>query len=179
MLPPSLTDQGKMLIMDRFEAESMALLPGQRVRVRILSHHPWGVKAEIIGHEQVGASADLIGQPGAAVSPDELPSVFPRVAAEIDAVVQQVRRWDPPARVRLSIRPADLESFTWPCDFCGEPVILSTGGGGLTLDARSVDAPGSSTLTSHRACLAGRLHPGSAERARILGPGMADGIQPA
>jgi hypothetical protein len=68
--------------MDRFEAESMALLPGQRVRVRILSHHPWGVKAEIIGHEQVGASADLTGQSGAAVSPDKLPAVFPRVGAE-------------------------------------------------------------------------------------------------
>lgn len=104
---------------------------------------------------------------------------FEAESMALDAVVQQVRRWDPPARVRLSIRPADLESFTWPCDFCGEPVILSAGGGGLTLDARSAGAPGSSTLTSHRACLAGRLHPGSAERARILGPGMADGIQPA
>lgn len=157
----------------------MALLPGQRVRARILSHHPWGVEAEIIGHEQVGASADLTGQSGAAVFSGELPAVFPRVGAEIDAVVQQVRRWEPPARVRLSIRPGDLESFAWPCDFCGEPVVLSAGGGGLTLDARSVDAPGSSTLISHRACLAGRLHPGSAERARILGPGMAGGIQPA
>lgn len=179
MLPPSLTDQGKMLIMDRFEAESMALLPGQRVRVRILSHHPWGVKAEIIGHEQVGASADLIGQPGAAVSPDELPSVFPRVGAEIDAVVQQVRRWDPPARVRLSIRPADLESFTWPCDFCGEPVILSAGRRRpyprcpqrrRTGEQHAHLAPG----------MPGRpAAPGQRRASRILGPGMADGIQPA
>jgi hypothetical protein len=168
-----------MLIMDRFETESVALLPGQRVRARILSHHRWGVSVEIIGHEHVGASVDLIEQLGAAVSPDELPAMFPRVGAEIDAVVQQVRRWHPPAWVRLSIRPGDLESFAWPCDFCGEPVILSAGGGGLTLDARSVDGPGSSTLTSHRTCLASRLHHDSTERARILGPGMADGIQPA
>jgi hypothetical protein len=84
------------------------------------------------------------------------------------------------ARVaRLSIRPADLETFTWPCDFCQEPVTLSAGGGGLVLDARSNDGPGSNTLISHRACLTSRLHPDSTERARTLRLGMADGFQPA
>jgi hypothetical protein len=113
--------------MDRFETESLALLPGQRVRARIVSHHAWGVGVQIIGHEHVDASADLIGQFGATVPPGEMQAMFPHVGAEIDAVVQQVQRYRPPAWVRLSIRAADLESFTWPCDFCQKPVPLSAG----------------------------------------------------
>src|ERR1700733_8136788 len=77
----------------------------------------------------------------------------------VDAVVEQVRRYHPPAWVRLSIRPRDLELFTWPCDLGREPVTLDPGGGGLILDVRSRDGPGSHTVISHRQCLADRLHP--------------------
>jgi hypothetical protein len=87
----------------------------------------------------------------------------------IDAVVEQIRRWYPPAWVRLSIRPQDLELLRWPCGFCGEPVVLSPGGGGLVLDVRSNDGPGSHSVISHRECLADKLHPDQGgERARAL-----------
>jgi hypothetical protein len=113
-----------MLGMDRFETRSMALLPGQRVQARILRHEPWGVLAQIIGHEHVGASIDMIEQFGALLD-QELEATYPPAGSVIDAVVEQVRRWYPPAWVRLSIRPRDLELLRWPCGFCGEPVVLS------------------------------------------------------
>jgi hypothetical protein len=123
------------------------------------SHHPWGVIARIAGHEQVDASVDMIEQFGrTAAGDEELQSLFPAVGTEIDAVVQQVRRWSAPASVRLSIRPGDLKSFGWPCDFCGRRAVLSRGGN---------DGPGSHTVIAHRACLADRIGPGSSgERAR-------------
>ena len=106
------------------ETEGWALLPGQRVRARIVGQQPWGVFAKIIGY----------------------------------------------TRVRLSIRPQDLESLTGWCDFCRQPVTLSPGGGGLVLEVRSNDGPGSHQVISHRGCLADRLHPlQSGERARTLG----------
>ena len=118
--------------MDRFETESLALLPGQQVRARILSRHPWGV---IVGYERVGASIDMIEQFGrTAGSEAALDAMDPAIGSEIDAVVERVRRWYPPAWVRLSIRPADLESLAGPCDFCGERMILSARGDGLVLD---------------------------------------------
>lgn len=163
-------------VMDRFETESLALMPGQRVRAAVLSHHVWGVLVEIIGYEHVGASVDMIAQFGATTTGyEELRALFPAVGTEIDAVVEYVRRWFPPAWVRLSIRPADLESFGWPCDFCGQRAVLSAGGDGLVLDVRSNDGPGSHTVIAHRTCLADRIRPGSAgERARALriGRGM-------
>ena len=154
--------------MDRFETESLALLPGQRVRAKILRHEPWGVLAQIVGHEHVGASIDMIQQ-FSALRGQELEAMYPPVGTVVDAVVEQVRRWYPPAWVRLSTRPRDLELLSWPCGFCGEPVVLSPGGGGLVLDVRSNDGPGSHTVISHRECLAGRLHPDEGgERARAL-----------
>jgi hypothetical protein len=157
-----------MLGMDRFETESLALLPGQRVQARILRHEPWGVLAQVIGHEHIGASIDMIEQFGA-LRDRELEAMYPPVGTVIDAVVEQVRRWNPPAWVRLSIRPRDLELFRWPCGFCGEPVTLSPRGGGLVLDVRSNDGPGSHSVISHRECFADRLHPNEAgERARAL-----------
>jgi hypothetical protein len=154
--------------MDRFETESLALLPGQRVQARILRHEPWGVLAQIIGHEHVGASIDMIEQ-FSALREQELEAMYPPVGTVIDAVVEQVRRWYPPAWVRLSIRPRDLELLRWPCGFCGEPAVLSPGGGGLVLDVRSNDGPGSHTVISHRECLADRLHLNEGgERARAL-----------
>jgi hypothetical protein len=127
-----------------------------------------GVLAQIIGHEHIGASIDMIQQFGA-LRDRELMAMYPLVGTVIDAVVEQVRRLNPPAWVRLSIRPRDLELFKWPCGFCGEPATLSPGGGGLVLDVRNNDGPGSHTVISHRECLADRLHPDQAgERARAL-----------
>lgn len=156
--------------MERFENESLALMPGQKVRARVLSHHPWGVAVEIIGYENVGlsASVDVIQQfSGTTSSHDELLALFPPIGSRIDAVIERINRWHPPVSVRLSIRPADLESLAWRCDFCGERITLSPGGDALVLDSRSNDGPGSHTLISHRQCLAERIRPENAgERAR-------------
>jgi hypothetical protein len=159
--------------MERFETESMALMPGQVVRAKILSHQQWGVTAEIAGHEGVGASIDLIAQFGHATADyAELKAMYPPVGAEVDAVVEYVLRWSRPALVRLSVRPADLVSFGMTCDFCGERAILSPGGDGLVLDVRSNDGPGSTAVIAHRTCLAERIHPkSSGERARALSVG--------
>lgn len=133
-------------------------------------HHPWGVSVQIVGYEHLGASVDMIEQFGR-TTPDheELLKMYPPVGGEIDAVVEQIRRWNDPAWVRLSLRPADLDTFRWPCDFCGDPTTLSEGGDGLVLDVRSNDGPGSHTVISHRTCLAERIRPENAgERARAL-----------
>lgn len=147
-------------VMERFETESLALIPGQRVRAKVLEHQPWGVIAQIVGYERVGASVDIIAQFwDKATSPEQLLAMYPPVDTMIDAVVYQVGRWNPPAWVRLSIRPEDLASFRQPCDFCGQPTTLSAGGDGLVLDVRSNDGPGSHTVTSHRTCLVDRITP--------------------
>ncbi|HEY8481376.1 MAG TPA: hypothetical protein VIL71_16260 [Spirillospora sp.] len=161
--------------MERFETESLKLIPGQRVRARVLRHAPWGVVTEIIGHPGVGSSIDIIAQFGREPAGDELRAAFPPVGAEVDAVVAYVRRYSPPPLVRLSIRPESLERFTWPCDFCGEDTTLSPGGDGLVLDARSNDGPGSTTIISHRTCLSERIRPDNhGERARVLKVGLED-----
>src|SRR5436190_11495294 len=124
--------------MERFETGSLALISGQRVRAKVLSHHPWGVIVRILGHEEVGASIDMIGQFGRTTTDhEELLAMYPPVGTEVSAVVEQVQRFSPPAWVRLSIRPDDLESFRRPCGFCGEHADLSAGGDGLVLDIRS------------------------------------------
>ncbi len=158
--------------MERFETESLALMPGQKVRARVLGHHPWGVTVEIVGYENAGlsASVDMIQQFSRTTSSyGELLELFPPTGSEIDAVIEQIGRWHPPVSVRLSIRAADLESLVWSCDFCGEPITLSPGGDALVLDSRSNDGPGSHTLISHRHCLAERIRPeNGGERARAL-----------
>lgn len=150
----------------------MALMPGQRVRARVRSHQPWGVTVEIAGSEHAGLSAsiDMIQQfSGTAGSHEELLALFPPVGSQVDAVVEHINRWHPPVSVRLSIRPADLESLDRSCDFCGELATLSPGGDALVLDSRSNDGPGSHTVISHRQCLAERIRPeNSGERARAL-----------
>jgi hypothetical protein len=133
--------------MERFETESLALMPGQRVRAKVLSHHPWGVIVEIAGYENAGlsVSVDMIQQFSHAASTyEELLALFPPVGARIDAVIQQIHRWHPPVSVRLSIRPADLESLAWRCDFCGEGVTLTPGGDALVPPALPgrADPPG-------------------------------------
>lgn len=95
----------------------------------------------------------------------------PAVGAEIDAVVVEVSRWDPPVGVRLSIHPDDLEPFQRRCDFCSERTTLSPGGDGVVLDVRSNDGPGSHSIISHRACLTDSLHPTSLERRRVASVG--------
>ncbi|MBB1254795.1 hypothetical protein [Streptomyces alkaliterrae] len=158
--------------MERFETGSLALMPGQKVQARVLSHHPWGVIVEIVGYENVGLSAsiDMIQQFSQATSGyEELLALFPPVGSQIEAVIEQVHRWHPPVSVRLSIRPADLEALTWSCDFCGEQITLSPGGDALVLDSRSNDGPGSHSVISHRHCLAERIRPQNAgERARAM-----------
>lgn len=157
------------------ETEGWALLPGQRVCVRIVgSHQPWGVFASIVAHEHIAASIDILFQ-FRGLPEFELDAMFPPIGAEIDAVVTNVQRWDGRTRVRLSIRPEDLNSFARRCDFCGEPVTISPGGGGLVLEVRGNDGPGSHQLISHRECLADRLHSDSSgERARTLRLGTQD-----
>jgi hypothetical protein len=158
--------------MERFEAESMTFMPGQSVRAKVLSHQPWGLLVEIVGYEGLGlsASVDMIEHFSRSMSShDDLLALFPPIGAEIEAVIEQVRRWHPPVSVRLSIRPADLESFRWPCDFCGEAATVSLGGDALVLDVRSNDGPGSHSVISHRHCLAERIRPEYiGERARAL-----------
>jgi hypothetical protein len=71
------------------------------------------VLAEIIDYEHLGASVDLIEQFGAELRGGaDLDAMCPPVGTVVDAVVEQVRRYHPPAWVRLSIRPRDLEVFT-------------------------------------------------------------------
>lgn len=158
--------------MERFETASLALMPGQKVQATVLSHHPWGVIVEIAGYENVGLSAsiDLIQQFSRTTSShDELLELFPAIGSQLEAVIEQIHRWHPPVSVRLSIRPDDLESLSWRCDFCGEPITVSPGGDALILDSRSTDGPGSHTIVSHRHCLADRIRPENrGERARAL-----------
>ncbi|MER7000484.1 hypothetical protein [Streptomyces sp. NPDC000410] len=156
--------------MERFESESLPLMPGQKVQAKVLCHHPWGVIVEIAGYENAGlsASVDMIGQFSETTSSyDELLALFPPIGSQIDAVIQQINRWHPPVSVRLSIRPADLESLARRCDFCGETTTLSPGGDALVLDSRSHEGPGSHTIIAHRHCLAERIRPeNGGERAR-------------
>lgn len=158
--------------MERFETASLALMPGQKVQATVLSHHPWGVIVEIAGYEHAGLSAsiDMIQQFSRTTnSHDELLGLFPAIGLQLEAVIEQIHRWHPPVSVRLSIRPDDLESLSWRCDFCGEPITVSPGGDALVLDSRSTDGPGSHTVISHRACLADRIRPENrGERARAL-----------
>jgi hypothetical protein len=161
--------------MERFETASLALMPGQKVQAKVLSHHPWGVIVEIVGYENVGLSAsiDMIQQFSRSTSTyDELLELFPAIGSQLEAVIEQIHRWQPPVSVRLSIRPDDLESLSWRCDFCGEPITVSPGGDALILDSRSTDGPGSHTIISHRHCLADRIRPenkGERERALKIG----------
>ncbi|MFC4112178.1 hypothetical protein [Nonomuraea zeae] len=158
--------------MHRFDDPTVNFLPGQPVRIRVLSHEPWGLMAEIIGDEDVGCSVDMIAGGSVTGSGPSRREEFPPVGAEVDAVVQQVWRWrtDPPW-IRLSIRRPDLDSFQWPCEYCLQPTTLSPGGDGVVIDVRSNDSSRVVQLTAHRACFSGHLHPESTERTRadILG----------
>lgn len=61
------------------------LQSGQRVRVRVRSHPPYGLAVEIVGHEGIGASIDwfyIAGPRRGRPRPDDFP-----VGAEIEAVI--------------------------------------------------------------------------------------------
>lgn len=163
--------------MERFETESLALMPGQKVQARVLSHHPWGVLVEIVGYENAGlsASVDMIQQFSQTTSShDGLLALFPPTGSQIEAVIEQIHRWHPPVSVRLTIRPADL--LTWSRWSGAATSVVNRSRwaqvetpDALVLDSRTCDGPGSHTIISHRHCLAERIRPeNSGERARAL-----------
>ncbi|MFF0312895.1 hypothetical protein ACFYSC_36195 [Streptosporangium sp. NPDC004379] len=157
--------------MRRFDAAGAGLVPGQTVRARVIAHQPWGVSMVIPGHEDIGASIDAAVIDSPSGNPRALPEEYPRVGTEVDAIVQQLRRYTSPAWARLSLRSQDLECFRWGCDFCGTPAVLSPGGDGVTMDVRSADGPGGTAVIAHRECLAIRLHTRSLEPVRIRSVG--------
>jgi hypothetical protein len=69
---------------------------GQRVRVRVGSHQPWGLAVEMAGHEGIGASIDyydIAGPRRGWPRPDDFP-----VRAEIEAVIRTRRGGPEPPR---------------------------------------------------------------------------------
>ncbi|MGW2143525.1 hypothetical protein ACWCOT_04380 [Nonomuraea bangladeshensis] len=97
--------------MQRFDAAGADLVPGQLVRVRVTQQRPWGVMVEILGHEGIGASIDGAAIDSSSGAGRAWLGEYPAVGMEMDAVVQEIRRWSPLAWVRLTIRSQDLNSF--------------------------------------------------------------------
>lgn len=158
--------------MKRFDGAGCGVVRGQRVKAKVFSHEPWGILASVMEQPDVGASVDagLIDSPSG--SPRALPDEYPPIGAEIDAVITEIRRYHPPVYIRLSVRASHLEALSWGCDFCGEATVISPGGDGVTMDVRSADGPGSTSIVSHRRCLINLLHPtavGEAERVATIG----------
>ncbi|WP_157740303.1 hypothetical protein [Micromonospora auratinigra] len=154
--------------MRRFDSAGGDLVVGVTVRATITSHERWGVMAEVVGHETMGASVDagVIDSPSG--SSRALPEEYPPVGAQVDAVVQEISRYHPPAWIRLTTRATDLRELRRPCGFCGRPTTLSPGGDGVTVDVRSSTGPGCASFDAHRSCLADRLDPDlGGDRARI------------
>jgi hypothetical protein len=99
---------------------------------------------------------------------------YPPVGAEVDAVVQQIRRWYAGVGAAEFAR-GDLIEFRWPCDLCGQSTTLSPGGDGVVMDVRSADGPGSTAPVAHRTCLIDLLIHNPGEQARVLHLGQDDG----
>jgi hypothetical protein len=164
----------------RFDSVSCELVVGTAVRARIIGHEPWGVMAKVLGHEAVGASVDggFIDSPSGLWR--AMPEEYPPVGEEVDAVVQEIRRYHPPVWIRLTMRAADLHEFSWPCGCCGQLTILSPGGDGVTVDVRSSEGPGCASFAAHRSCLADRLNPDfNGDRARVSAVGRDQPPPPA
>jgi len=68
------------------DAGAGGLRSGQRVRVRIRGHPPYGLAVEIVGHERIGASVDWLDIAGPRRGQPR-PGDFP-VGAEIGAVIR-------------------------------------------------------------------------------------------
>ena len=77
---------------------------GQRVKVRVRGHQPWGLSVEmILGHEGIGASIDyqdIAGPDRGRPRPDDFP-----VGAEIEAVVRRRLSGPEPPRWYLLMIP--------------------------------------------------------------------------
>ncbi|PWU60559.1 hypothetical protein DLE60_10460 [Micromonospora globispora] len=167
-------------LMQRFDSVGCDLVMGTAVRATIISHERWGVMAQVIGHETVGASVDagVIDSPSG--SPRARPEEYPPVGGQVDAVVQEINRYHPPAWIRLTMRAANLREFSWTCGCCGQLTILSPGGDGVTVDVRSSEGPGCASFAAHRSCLAGRLNPDfDGDRARVKAVGRDQPPPPA
>jgi hypothetical protein len=78
------------------------LRSGQRVRVRVRGHQPWGLAVEVAGHAGIGASIDyqdIAGPCRGWPRPDDFP-----VGAEIEAVIRnRLSGPDPPRWYYLMI----------------------------------------------------------------------------
>ena len=72
--------------MAEVDAGADKLRSGQRVRVRIRGHPPYGLAVEIAGHEGIGASIDWLDIAGPRRGRPR-PGDFP-VGAEIEAVIR-------------------------------------------------------------------------------------------
>jgi hypothetical protein len=158
--------------MERFEAAAAGVVRGQRVRVNVVSHEPWGMMVTVRGHEGIGASVDaaLIDSPSG--SPRALPDEYPPIGVEIDAVVTEVDRYNPPVWIRLSAAATHVEALGVNCGFCGERAVITPGGDGVTIDVKSTDGPGCASIAVHRACLVDLLHPNATgDAARVANVG--------
>jgi hypothetical protein len=71
--------------MAEVDAGAGELRSGQRVRVRVRGHPPYGLAVEIVGREGIGASIDWLDIAGPRRG--RRPGDFP-VGAEIDAVIR-------------------------------------------------------------------------------------------
>ncbi|MFW5415592.1 hypothetical protein J0910_02910 [Nocardiopsis sp. CNT-189] len=142
-------------------------VPGTPVRAVVTGEHPWGATVRVLGYEGVPASIDAAAMESPSGSRIALPEERLRVGEEVAAVVQQLRQWSGPGRVRLSTRAADLAGLRWRCDFCMADAVLSPGGDGVVMEVRAAGGPGAHSVVAHRDCLLGALHPESLERARV------------
>jgi hypothetical protein len=82
--------------MGEIGAGAGGLQSGQRVRVRVRGHQPWGLAVEIVGHEGIGASVDYLDIAGPRRGwprPDDFP-----VGAEVEAVIRNRLRGPEPPR---------------------------------------------------------------------------------
>ena len=120
----------------------------------------------------MGASADAAYIDSPSGSSRALPHEYPAIGAATDAVVQEIDGYTPPLWLRLTLRRADLHTFTWPCSFCARQAVVSPGGDGVSINVRSTDGPGCASLIAHRSCLAERLDSRfTGERARVASVG--------
>ena len=84
------------------DAGAGGLRSGQRVRVRVGGHQPWGLAVEVIGHEGTGASidySDITGSRRRWPRPDDFP-----IGTEIETVIRRrLHGPDPPRWYYLMI----------------------------------------------------------------------------
>ncbi len=76
------------------------------MRVKVMSHEPWGVMVRIIGHERIGASVDgvVIDSPHPRAEPED----YPAIGTERSAVAIRIREDGEPPWVYLSMLHADV-----------------------------------------------------------------------